>query len=70
VVFEVFGDYTAWSKILKGFMNASDIAELKKVLLDVVNVSELWMLPEFATGWKMVAETDPGFLDLCPIPLD
>jgi len=70
LVFEFYSDETAWSSILNGFMKAGDSKELCKVLTDLRNVSELWMLPEFAQGWKKVAESDPKFLDLCPIPLD
>ncbi len=70
LVFKVYDDTTSWSRILNGFMGAGDDKELRKVLLSLRNVSELWMLPEFAEGWKIVAESDSQFLDLCPIPLD
>jgi hypothetical protein len=70
LVFEFYSDSTAWSSILKGFMGSGDVAELRKVLVDLRNVSELWMLPEFSEAWRKVSEVIPGFLDLCPIPLD
>jgi len=70
LVFEYYADLDAWSKILIGFMKSEDHKELRKVLVNLRNVSELWMLPEFADGWRKVSEIDKGFEDLCPIPLD
>lgn len=70
IVFEYYEDTAAWSRILQGFMGAGNLAELKKVMLQLRNISQLWMLPEFAKGWKMVAVKEAAFLDLCPIPLE
>ena len=68
LVFE-YREKGAWSSILQGFMNKRNIPNLKSLLGNLKNITELWILPEFSSAWLLVSEEHPAFKNLCPIPI-
>lgn len=70
ITFSFYDNHQVWSEILKGLVASGNLDDLRRVLERISMVPQLWMLPEFAVGWKKVSEVDSGFFHLCPIPLD
>ena len=62
-------DKEQWASILKGYIHDGNNAKLKGLLKTVKNITELWVIPEFATAWLKVSEEQPEFKNMCPIPL-
>lgn len=69
VIFQYYQNHSIWSQILEGLISTGVHTDLRQVLERIKLVPDLWMLPEFARGWRQVSKVDSDFADLCPISL-